>query len=96
MPPMPPPMPPPPPPRPRPYVYRLPIVYVNQNTCRPIYHNQKTIDGLNAILAGCDNLSTTNSIKCDQNFIRKVERELAAQLAIGVYIGTNCNAPTLY
>lgn len=94
MPPMPPPM--PPPPRPRRYVLRVPIVYVNNQNCRAVYHNQTTIDGLNAILAGCDNLSTTNSIKCDRGFIRRVERELASQLAMGVYIGTSCSNPTLY
>lgn len=90
------PPPPPPPPRPRPYVLRVPIVYVNNQNCRPVYHNQRTIDGLNAILAGCDDLVYSNSIKCDRSFIRRVERELDRQLAMGVYIGTSCANPTLY
>lgn len=95
MPPMMPP-PPPPPPGPRRPVFRVPIIYVRNNNCRQVYHNQRTIDSLNAILSGCDNLSNLNSIKCDRNFIRKVENQLSRELAAGVPIGTSCSNPTLY
>lgn len=80
-----------------PYVLRVPIIYTTPNqNCRNVYHNQRTIDNLNAILAGCDGLNNSNSIRCDRSFVRRVERELANQLAIGVPIGTSCSNPTLY
>lgn len=95
MPPMPPPMPPPHPPRPRP-IFRVPIVYLRENNCRTVYHNQRRIDSLNSILVGCDNLANLIGLKCDRGFVRRVERDLNYQLAIGVPVGTSCANPTLY
>lgn len=73
------------------------VIYVRQvPACRPVYHNQVTIDSLNAILAGCRKLETIAGVKCSPQMIRNVERELLRQLSIAVYIGSNCSQPTLY
>lgn len=64
--------------------------------CRTIYHNQSTIDGLNAILAGCDKLRIEGKVNCSSDFIRSVESKLMKELAIARIIGTNCNKPTIY
>lgn len=64
--------------------------------CRTIYTNQSTIDGLNAILSGCDKLRIEGRVNCNPEFIRNVETELLRQLSIAVPIGRNCSNPTIY
>lgn len=64
--------------------------------CRNIYHNQNTIDGLNAILAGCDKLKTDAKFSCNAEFITTVENELLKQLSLARLVGRSCNQATLY
>lgn len=79
------------------YPNRFPVLILRPiPACRQIYNNQSTIDGLNAILAGCDKLRVEGKVNCDPDFIKKVEDELSKQLSMAVLIGQNCEAPKIY
>lgn len=85
------------PPRPRP-PFRFPVIYLRPvQSCRPVYHNQATLDALNAMLAGgCERLEALGGIKCSETLIRNLENELMRQMSIARYIGQNCAQPTIY
>lgn len=79
------------------YPYRFPVLIIRPTqACRAVYHNQNTIDGLNALLHGCDDLRKDGRINCNAAFISAVEKELSNQLAQARYIGQSCDAPTVY
>lgn len=79
------------------YPNRFPVLILRPvQACRNIFHNQSTIDGLNAILAGCDKLRIEGKVNCNPEFIRAIEDQLTKEIAIARPVGTSCNKPTIY
>lgn len=76
---------------------RFPVLILRPvQACRNIFHNQSTIDGLNAILAGCDKLRVEGKVNCNAEFVRSVETKLMEAISVARLVGTNCDRPTIY
>lgn len=76
---------------------RFPVLILRPvEACRNVFHNQSTIDGLNAILAGCDKLRVEGKVNCNAAFINSVEKQLTHEISIARLVGTNCAKPTIY
>lgn len=70
-------------------IYRYAVV-ARPVSCKTVYDNTQTIDALNQILSGCNNLKLQNKASCNADFITAVQNEITKQIQTAVPIGQSC------